>query len=44
MINRKRIIFFLKEQYIIGNKLTLSRKLFPEEIPKQMKNHFYSNL
>ena len=43
MINRKRIIFF-EEQYIIGNKLTLLHKLFPEEILKQMKNHFYSKL
>ena len=35
---------FFQGQFIIGNKWTFLSQLFPEKVPKQMKNHFYSSI
>ena len=35
---------FFEGHYIIGNKWTFLSQLFPEKVPKQMKNHFYSSI
>jgi myb proto-oncogene protein len=36
--------FFFEGHNIIGNKWTFLSQLFPEKVPKQMKNHFYSSI
>ena len=35
---------FFQGNFLIGNKWTFLSKLFPEKVPKQMKNHFYSSI